>query len=189
MASGVTELGCLNCNAAFPWFHSALLTGPAVLVSMTSREWTLVGFHAFDAAVFQKLIEQDKTDEWYIDIKPMVWSTTRMQAISQTRKAAVKKLGISLSDAAEPAPKAKSMKKRSTCVDSDAFGPEGWQQSNYVIFRLQTQENLALTIATRALIPSPHGLEMRESFQPFSPINLMGEWKIDVLKHGGNILV
>ena len=134
--------------------------------------------------MFQKLIEQDKTDEWYIDIKPMVWSSTRMQAISQTRKAAVKKLGITLSDAPELSPKAKSTKKRSTCVESDAFGPEGWQQSNYVIFRLQTRENLALTIATRALIPSAHGLEMRESFQPFSPINLMGDWKIDVMKHG-----
>ena len=34
-----------------------------------------------------------------------------MQAISQTRKAAVKKLGITLSDAPEPSPKAKSTKK------------------------------------------------------------------------------
>eukprot|EP00435_Cladocopium_sp_Y103_P041839 s1300_g11.t1 len=141
---------------------------------MTSRDWTLVGFHAFDAAVFQKLIDQDKTDEWYIDIKPMIWSSTRMQAISHTRKAAVKKLGITLSDTPEPSPKAKSAKKRSTCMESDAFGPEGWQQSNYVIFRLQTKENLALSIATRTLIPSPYGLEMREhvTMQPVILMNV-----------------
>lgn len=146
--------------------------------------WTTVGYHAIDQSVYDKLVEQDKSDEWFVDIKPMIWCPSRMQAISQTRKDTVKKLGISLSEPPEPqvkAIKAAGGKKRSTFADSSLFGPEAWQQSNYMIMRLKTRENLAEAVASKALVSLPGScLEMRDSFMPFCPVSLSGEWDLDL---------
>lgn len=150
---------------------------------MSTVNWTVVGYHAIDRTAFEKLVEQEKSDEWYIDIKPMVWCETQMLAISHTRKSAVKKLGITLSDGPEPSPKKPaSGKKRSTAADySSPYGPHEWQQSNYMIFRLMTKENLAEVIASKALSPTTNGLEMQGRFQPFSTIEMFGTWEIDLV--------
>lgn len=147
--------------------------------------WTTVGYHAIDQSDYDKSVEQDKSDEWYIEIRPMVWCPNRMQAIGQTRKDTVKKIGITLSEPPEPPTKspgkAAGGKKRSTCIDSGLLGPEAWQQSNYMIMRLRTRENLAEAIASKSLASMPNGcLEMRDSFMPFSPLSLPGAWDLDL---------
>ena len=162
------------CGLCDPWY-------PPVM-SDKSMQGTVVGFHAIDKGTFEQLVAKDSSDDWYIDIKPMVWSPNKMQAISHTRKAAVKKLGITFSEGQEPS-KSKLTKKR--YADTSAFGPDVWRSSGYMIFRLKTRENLALSIASKAFFPVENGgLEMADPFQPFCPINLLGDWEVDVAQLG-----
>ena len=140
--------------------------------------WTTIGYHAFEQRCFDDLSLQDCSGQYYIEVSPMRWSASPLAAISYTRKEAVRKLGATLTDSHEATPvKGKPARARGGKLDIALESP------NFVIWRLQTQENVAEQVA-KGIIQPVHehgGFVMSQSFQPFVPLALPGKWKVDLV--------
>ena len=57
------------------------------------------------------------------------------------------------------------------------------ESPNYVIWRLQTQENVAEQVVKGIIKPlhEHKGFDMHRPFQPFVPLDLPGKWKVDLV--------
>jgi len=140
--------------------------------------WTTIGYHAFEQRCFDELTLQDCAGNYHMDISPMRWSASPLSAISYTRKEAARKLGATLTDSHEATPvKGKGLKSRGGKLDIALESP------NYVIWRLQTQENVAEQVAKGIIKPlhEHKGFDMHQPFQPFVPLALPGKWKVDLV--------
>lgn len=145
-------------------------------------EWTTVGYHAFEQKQFDQMCHRDQTGLYHTEISPMRWSSSPLVAICYTRKEAARKLGATLSECQEPA-KAKSLKSKSGSSKHEAL-EAALECPNYVIWRLQTQENIAEQVVRGVLKPchdASKGFDMARPFQPFELPREVGNWRVDLV--------
>ena len=138
-----------------------------------------MGYHAFEQKCFNKLVEKDISDNFYIEVKPMRWSCSPLTAISHTRKEKVRSLGVTLTDHGLPPP-SKPRQPKARQLKNDA-ATSAIEEPLYVVWRLQTKENLANLVSSGVMMPTVHkdGFDMAAAFQPFAKFPVPGEWKLD----------
>eukprot|EP00438_Fugacium_kawagutii_P000049 Skav202750 [mRNA] locus=scaffold3516:24380:31633:+ [translate_table: standard] len=176
MRSCGEELGLRSQNCTL-----APATLLAAIMAARADCWTTVGYHAFEQKQFDQMCQRDQTGLYYTEISPMRWSSTPLLAISYTRKEAARKLGATLSECQEPG-KAKTPKK-SGSQKQDAL-EAALECPNYVIWRLQTQENIAEQVVRGFLKPYhdvSKGFDMAYPFTPFELPRKNGEWRVDLV--------
>lgn len=142
--------------------------------------WTTVGYHAFEQKQFDQMCCEDSSGLYYMEVSPMRWSSSPLLAISHTRKELARKLGATLSEAQEP-PKGKILKGRGAKHDALEATLEC---PNYVIWRLQTRENVAEQVVRGVLKPmhdAAKGIDLSQPFQLFEPPRLLGQWQVDLV--------
>ena len=136
--------------------------------------WATVGYHAVEQKVFDAAVRQESEGDWFCGMSLQSWFATPLCAISQTRKENVRKLGLSLSETGDP-PKGKVSKRLpgKTVVDAALECP------NYVVWRLQTTENIAELLSQGFLRAGKNKFELRNGLEPFLPFGQADKWHVD----------
>lgn len=137
--------------------------------------WTTVGFHAVEQKLFDEMAMKD-ADASSVSMSFATWYSTPLCAISQTRKENVRKLGLSLTETVDPDPKAKVALKRGygkSRVDAALETP------NFVVWRLQTQENIAELVSKGVLLGGHNKFHLKEPVGPFRLFSPAGKWVLE----------
>ena len=144
------------------------------LFALFPMAWATVGYHAVEQRVFDAAVRQESEGDWFCGLSLQSWFATPVCAISQTRKESARKLGLSLSETFD-LPKGKMTKRLpgKTVIDATLECP------NYVVWRLQTTENIADLLSQGFLRAGKNKFELRDGLEPFLPFGQAGKWQVD----------
>ena len=136
--------------------------------------WAIVGYHAVEQRVFDAAVRQECDGDWFCGMSLQSWFASPLCAISQTRKENVRKLGLCLSETMEPH-KGKANKRMpgKTVIDAALECP------NYVVWRLQTTENIAELLSQGFLRAGKNKFELRTGLEHFLPYGDANKWQVD----------
>ena len=142
--------------------------------SLFPMAWATVGYHAVEQRVFDAAVRQESEGDWFCGLSLQSWFATPLCAISQTRKENARKLGLSLSETSDlPNRKVNKRLPGKTVVDATLECP------NYVVWRLQTTENIADLLSQGFLSAGKNKFELRDGLEPFLPFGQAGKWQVD----------
>eukprot|EP00435_Cladocopium_sp_Y103_P074479 s326_g49.t1 len=166
---------CIQESTSCPQLQLFLLSPPSFTsLLLFPMVWATVGYHAVEQKVFDAALRQESEGDWFCGMSLQSWFPSPLCAISQTRKENVRKLGLSLSETVDP-PKGKVSKRLpgKTVVDAALECP------NYVVWRLQTTENIAELLSQGFLRAGKNKFELQTALEPFLPFGQADKWQVD----------